>query len=200
MAARSVTPTQWICSSAIIEDVRALCKADPSSRIAYFYFTDRSELEDLIRSVLSQLSGRDTPAVLAKLYDRYQESHQHPPMKDLVASIPPILEGFGHVYLIFDALDECPKRRELLRWLEGIISAKLDGVHLLVTSRWEEDIRACLEPLIPNVIDIGSEVDGDIQIYIREALQNDPRFTRHNWPEVVQEKIRTVLMGRAKGM
>src|ERR1700730_3562492 len=157
MAAMSVTRTQWICSSTVIEDVRALCEADPSSSLAYFYFTDRSELEDLIRSVISQLSANATPAALAKLYDRYQQNRQHPPMKDLVASIPPILEGFGHVYLIFDALDECPKRWELLRWLEGIISARLDGVHLLVTSRWEEDIRASLVPLIPDVIDIGSE-------------------------------------------
>jgi hypothetical protein len=196
----SVTRTQWICSSTIIEDVRALCKADPSSSLAYFYFTDRSELEDLIRSILSQLSARATPACLAELYDRYQESREHPPMKDLAASIPPILESFRHVYLIFDALDECPKRRDLLRWLEEIISAELDGVHLLVTSRWEEDIRASLEPLNPEVIDIGSQVDGDIQIYLCEALRNDQRFTRHNWPEVVQEKIRTMLMERAKGM
>jgi hypothetical protein len=200
MAAMSVTRTQLICSSTVIEDIRALCEVDPSSSLAYFYFTDRSELEDLIRSVLSQLSANAIPATLARLYDRYQKSRQHPPLKDLVASIPSILEGFGHVYLIFDALDECPKRRELLRWLQGIISAKLDGVHLLVTSRWEEDIRACLEPLIPDVIDIGSQVDGDIQIHICEALRSDPRFTRHNWPEVVQEKIRAVFMERAKGM
>ena len=121
-------------------------------------------------------------------------------MKDLVASIPPILEGFGHVYLVFDALDECPKRRELLRWLKGIICAKLDGVHLLVTSRWEGDIIDCLEPLIPDIIDIGGQVHHDITIYIREALQTDPRFTRHNWPMAVQEKIQTTLEGRAKGM
>ena len=196
----SVTRTQWICSSAIIEDVRALCQADPSSILAYFYLTDKSDLEDLIRSILSQLSAKATPGVLATLYDRYQDSRQHPPMKDLVASIPPILEGFGHVYLIFDALDECPKRRELLCWLEGIISAKLDGVHLLVTSRWEGEIIDSLEPLIPDVIDIGSQVHDDITIYIREALRTDQRFTRHKWPEVVQEKIQTTLEERAKGM
>jgi len=121
-------------------------------------------------------------------------------MKDLLASIPSILQGFGHVYLIFDALDECPKRRELLRWLEGIISAQLDGVHLLVTSRWEEDIRGSLEPLIPHVIDIGRRVDDDIQMYIREALRTDPRFTRHNWREEVRDKIRTVFMERANGI
>ena len=117
-----------------------------------------------------------------------------------MASIPPILEGFGHVYLIFDALDECPKRRELLGWLSGIISAKLDGVHLLVTSRWEGEIIDSLAPLIPDVIDIGNQVHHDITIYIHEALRTDPRFTRHNWPEVVQENIQTTLEGRAKGM
>ena len=58
-------------------------EADPSSSLAYFYFTDKSDLEDLIRSILSQLSAKATPAALAKLYDRYQESRQHPPMKDL---------------------------------------------------------------------------------------------------------------------
>ena len=93
------------------------------------------------------------------------------------------------MYLIFDALDECPKRRELLRWLEEIVSAKLDGVHLLVTSRWEEDIRASLEQPIPEVINLESQVHGDIEIYIQKALRNDSRFTRHKWPEAVQEKI-----------
>ena len=69
MAAMSMTWSQWIRSSAIIEDARALCEADPSSSQAYFYFTDRSDLEDLIHSVLSQLSANATPAALAKLYD-----------------------------------------------------------------------------------------------------------------------------------
>jgi len=59
--------SQQICSSAIIENIRALCETDPSSSLAYFYLTDRSELEDLIRSILSQLSARATPAALAKL-------------------------------------------------------------------------------------------------------------------------------------
>ena len=195
-----MTLSQWVCSSAAIDDVRALCEADPSSSLAYFYFTDKSDLEDLIRSILSQLSAKATPATLARLYDRYKESRQHPPVKDLVASIPPILENFGHVYLIFDALDECLKRRELLGWLKGIISAKLDGVHLLVTSRWEREITDSLDPFIPDVIDMGSQVHHDITTYIHEALRTNPCFTRHNWPEVVQERIQTTLEGRAKGM
>ena len=108
-------------------------------------------------------------------------------------SIPPVLEGSGHVYLVFDALDECPKRRELLGWLRGIISARLDGVHLLVTTRWEREVINSLEPLIPDVIDIGSQVHHDITMYIHEALRADPRFTRHNWLEVLWEKIQMTL-------
>src|SRR5258708_2290607 len=64
------------------------------------------------------------------------------------------LPGSRQVYLIVDALDECPStsslpspREELLSLLEDLVEEKLANLRICVTSRPEVDIKTILEPL-----------------------------------------------------
>jgi len=63
-----------------------------------------------------------------------------------------VVVGFEHVYLITDALDECPKlsgeRGKLLDTLREIYGWKMGCMHILATSRREVDIQGffnCLD-------------------------------------------------------
>jgi hypothetical protein len=58
------------------------------------------------------------------------------------------------VYIIIDALDECPNisgmptpREQVLEFLTYLVQLKLPNVHICVSSRFEVDIRKVLEPL-----------------------------------------------------
>ena len=63
------------------------------------------------------------------------------------------LPGQGPVYLIIDALDECPNsgyptaRGQVLVIIQELMDLKLPRVHLCITSRPEIDIQEVLDPL-----------------------------------------------------
>jgi hypothetical protein len=169
---------------------------------AYFYLTDKLRVDDLIRSLIKQFSVKCAiiPEALAQLYDQYQSDHQQPTTKALMGTIPLILEGFHHVYLVLDGLDECPERTKLTDWIAEFISGKANKLHVLVASRKEHDMIEHLGSLIPKSVDIEEGVIDDIGMYLRETLETDLQLTKKKWPPEVQEEIRTTLMERANGM
>jgi hypothetical protein len=110
-----------------------------------------------------------------------------------------ILDGFHHVYIIIDALDECTQRQRLLCLIKEIISLRRHALHLLATSRSEEDIAHCLLSLEIAEVDMTSEaVDNDIQSYLDWMLHEDVSLRK--WNEVVQDEIKFTLLKGAKGM
>jgi len=93
-----------------------------------------------------------------------------------------VLEGHaettrqGPIYIIIDALDECPNfpgrpsaREELLQLIEELVDLKLRNVHLCVASRPEMDIRMALESLASLKISLHDEngQKEDIMEYIK---------------------------------
>ncbi len=64
---------------------------------------------------------------------------------------------------ILDALDECKERQELLTDIDEIAGWKNRKLHMLATSRRENDIEESLEPL----------VNDQEKICIQSALVND---------------------------
>jgi hypothetical protein len=65
-------------SSTVIEDIKALCKADQAS-MAFFYFdfrnANKQSLRDLLPSLLTQLSARSSPRcdILSELYSDHDD-------------------------------------------------------------------------------------------------------------------------------
>ena len=116
-----------------------------------------------------------------------------------MAALRDIVQTFRHTYIVIDALDECSEREELLILIDEIIDWKLDTLHILATSRKEQDIDDCLSSRISDEIDIQSTlVDADIRIHVREKLQNDPRLKK--WSADAQEEIETAVVDGAHGM
>ena len=83
--------------------------------------------------------------------------------------------------------------------MSDIINWNLGNLHILVTSRKEQDIAECLTSQVSEEINIqGACVDHDIQIYIGDRLQNDPKLRR--CPAELQKEIEQTLMKGACGM
>ena len=64
------------------------------------------------------------------------------------------LPGQGPIYIVVDALDECPNfpgrpspRDEVLELFVELVDLELPNLHLCAASRPEMDIRLVLEPL-----------------------------------------------------
>jgi len=168
--------------------------------MAYFYFTDKQQPEFLVRSMIIQFSAQyeNTPEALLKLHEQCQSDRRQPSTKDLLVTLHLILEGFDHVYIVLDALDECAERTKLLDLIEEIITWKLERLHVLATSRRERVFHERLEPRASDSFDIQELIREDIRIYVRETLRS--QFINKKWLSKVQDTVENRLIENADGM
>ncbi|KAF8521042.1 hypothetical protein JB92DRAFT_2677432, partial [Gautieria morchelliformis] len=103
------------------------------------------------------------------------------------------------VYIIFDALDECPDRHPFLKLIKEIHGWNLDTLRLLATSRYEQDIEKTLRDLVSHQVFMDEGlVDSDIRVYVSRALTNDNKLSKYSAEK--KEKIKTTLSDGAHGM
>jgi hypothetical protein len=117
------------------------------------------------------------------------------------------LPGQGALYLIIDALDECPNfsgyptpREQALSIIEDLIGLHLPHVHFCITSRPEMDIWETLEPLATYKVSLHEQAgqNQDIADYINSVVPSDPRMRR--WREEDKKLVIKTLTKRAGGM
>jgi hypothetical protein len=87
--------------------------------------------------------------------------------------------------------------------LESIAGWHLDGLHLLVTSRKEQDIESSLEGLVEdsNIICLQSNVvDEDIRRYVHQRLAINKDLKKWQKDSDIVCKFETTLMEGAQGM
>ncbi|KAH9014779.1 hypothetical protein EDB84DRAFT_1635584 [Lactarius hengduanensis] len=205
-----------ILCSAIIKDIMALREAGLAS-MAYFYFdfkdTDKQNLRNLLPSLLTQLSARSDSCcdILSHVYKAHDDGAHKPSTSTLIACLKEMLmiPGQGPIYIILDALDECPNtsgippaRKQVLNLIKDLVGLRLSHLHICLTSRPEIDIRAALEPLALHPVSI-HEASGqkkDIEDYIRSVVYADSDMAMRRWRDKDKELVIETLTDRADGM
>jgi len=177
-------------SSTIIEDVKTMCNAGQAS-IAFFYFDFRDikkqHWRDLIPSLLTQLSTQSSPCcdILSRLYSGHGNGAQQPGDNALKQCLIEMLTVRDRrpIYLIMDALDECPDteflspRNRILQLLEELADLQVPNLRICVTSRPEFDIRDSLESLTSRRISLHDQ-SGQKQD-IADYVKLGPLFTQN---------------------
>lgn len=159
----------------------------------------------MVRSIVAQISRQraDMPTALTSLFSSFKKRQQPPTIDAVVAVLQQMHRGFGNIYVILDALDECIDRSKLLTVIEEIYSWKIGDLHLLVTSRQEKDIQDSFDSLIEKDKQISIQstlVDDDIRAYVQERLKTDERLRRWQSRLEVQREIEDALMNKVAGM
>jgi hypothetical protein len=119
-----------------------------------------------------------------------------------------MIEQVKEVWVVLDALDECrtrkgPPTEGLLLWIRDLLNSEQRNVHLLVTSRPEQDIKLELSDLAHNedIVPIQSDlISDDIRGYIRTRVREGDDLKRWRSHPDVQDEIETRLMQKANGM
>jgi hypothetical protein len=110
------------------------------------------------------------------------------------------------IYLIMDALDECPNtsgvptpRDRILQLLEELDDLQTPNLHICVTSRAEADIQASLEPLTSRQVSLHDQSGQkqDIADYVRSIVYSS-RMRR--WRDEDKKLVIETLSERADGM
>ena len=179
----------------------------------YFDFRDvkKQDRYGLLSSLLSQLSAESDSCyeVLSQLYLDNAGGTRKPTRSALSKCLKDMLSlpGSGEIYLIVDALDECPNfsgtpsaREEVLELIEELVDLELPNVHVCVTSRPEIDIQTVIEPLTSLKISLHDEIGQkeDILEYIKSVVGSDRRIRR--WIEEDRQLVIDTLSEKADGM
>ncbi|KAL9095058.1 MAG: hypothetical protein Q9165_002660 [Trypethelium subeluteriae] len=198
-----------ILSSTIISTVVQQCENDPGKVAAYFYFDfadlQKQKSELMVKSLVTQLLHQciHMPSTLDTLFNSCGKGLSQPSAEALLNVLQQICDGIPATYIILDALDECNDRDELMTTIEKILGWRLDGLHLLATSRRERDIEASLECLIDkcNIVPLESEiVNADIRRYVRHRLSTDTKLKKWRKDPEIRTEIEAALMNGAHGM
>jgi hypothetical protein len=183
------------------------CEAIQSSAFAYFFFDGKDgqkgsqTVASLIRSLITQFSTPygGVPAVLTQLYHSCHSGRAQPSVESLQATLLLILEAFDDVYIVLDALDECAERKDVLKWIKQTTSWRKSKLHLLATSRPEEDIAKHLRLLDPDHVNIMQDlVRRDIERYINSILYDEDSFGQ--WGDEMKANVKNTLLESAGGM
>jgi hypothetical protein len=203
-----------VASSAVIEEIQTMQKSGLAS-LAIFYYDFREDskkhVTGLLSSVLFQLSDQSDSYydVLSAFYSTHRNGAQSPGDEKLIQCLMELLKrpGARPVYLVVDALDECPTssslsspREKLLSFLEDLVEAQLPNLRICVTSRPEFDIKVILEDLAFRTVSLHDESGQkkDIMKYIKSIVNTNKNM--QNWNPEHKKLVIDVLSEKADGM
>ena len=183
--------------------------------MAYFYFDfrdiDKQNRRDLLPSLVTQLSDQSHRHcdILNGLYLKHGSGAHKPSEDELIRCLKDMitLPDQHPVYLIIDALDECPDtsglpspREQVLDLLKALVELSSPNLRLCVTSRPEIDIRRTLEPLTSLRVSLHEQSGQkqDIIDYVTSVVQSDLKMRR--WRDEDKNLVIETLSGRADGM
>lgn len=192
-----------LCAT-IVEDTMKL-KDTSKTAVAYFYFDfndkQKQDFGKCLCSLISQLSMQlaQAPGSLLDVYGQCQNGQHQASPEQLAAVLLQICRSFEDIYLILDALDECPDREDLLEWIASLTTTYSTSLRIVVLSRKERDIDDALRGVPGRKLTIeDAKVDDDIRVYVKARLASDLKHKK--WDETLQKLIEQVLMEKANGM
>jgi hypothetical protein len=202
--------------------INALATNYSSKRsVIYFYFDFKDEQKQsrsgLLSSLVFQLAANsrrcfdiltDTRARVQKMNGTmiskmHAHAYLHPTDEMLFECLESMLHASSEIFIILDALDECPEAKrasDILPLLNRLVSLGITGLHLLVTSRPERDIRRCISPLSSHHLDLSNthEHKEDLARFISHELLSSEHY--EDWPLNVKSQAKEILVEKAKGM
>jgi hypothetical protein len=201
-------------SSGVIEDIKAE-RETGSAIMAYFYCDfrdeDKQNCRSLILSIISQLCAQSDLCydTLSRVFLAHDKGAQKPSDETLAKCLTEMvsLPIQGPIYIIVDALDECPNnsglptpREEVLDLIDNLVGLRLPNLHICVTSRPEIDIQTTLEPLTTLRVSLHNQTGQkeDIMDYVSSVVHSDKKMRR--WREEDRKLVIETISERADGM
>jgi hypothetical protein len=200
-------------SSGIIQDIKAQREAGLAI-MAYFYCDfrdeDKQNCRNLVLSIISQLCAQSDRCcdTLSRIYLAHDKGARKPSDQTLINGLREMvsLPVLNPIYVIVDALDECPNnsglptaREEVLDLINDLVGLRLPHLHICVTSRPEIDIQTTLEPLTTLRVSLHNQSGQkeDIVDYVKSFVYSDKKMRR--WREEDRKLVIETLSERADG-
>jgi hypothetical protein len=201
-------------SSAIIRDLDATSKLGLSST-AFYFFDFRADAKQTLRGLLSSLLVQlcDQSGACYKflwdLYSMVREGSRRASDDELMKCLENMVtsQGQAPVYIVIDALDECPntsgitsERESVLSALKNLFDLDCPSLRICITSRPEQDIKETLRPLASQSLSLHDQhgQKEDILFYITSVV--DQIATKKKWRLEDRQLVINTLSDKADGM
>jgi hypothetical protein len=171
--------------------------------IAYLYCNYKRQADqtapNLLAAIIKQLV-QDRPSIaqsLLSMYERHRVRGTRPPFEELSSVLQSVLANYSKVYVVLDALDECPEQNGTRSQLLGICRdlQQQTGLRLMATSRH-----------IPDIVDEFKDTplvevrasDSDLKRFVTGNVNRFAKFIRLS--SDLQERVQTKIVETADGM
>lgn len=130
----------------------------------------------MIRSLIRQLSRSPLVPSVRNYWELNAKQGRQPDRETTLSMLNDVFSDMpGDVFLVFDALDECrtngKERQHLLSLLVSLAESHNKKIHILATSRPEQDIKTTMETF-PR-INLEKKLANDVETFVRAALQDE---------------------------
>lgn len=189
-----------ILASVVVNHLTHICRDSGNAVVAcvYFRYSERTSqsLAKLIAGIWRQMVDSHKP-----MSRRLRESHAKdlsPPLDVLIELLQAEAKSRSKVFIVLDALDECPTEKGTRSTLLNIIRALKPTPNILITSRvFNDDFLASQRV---ESLEIGARAE-DMQKYITARIQREDRLKRHVARDhTLAELIVQELVDRAQKM
>jgi hypothetical protein len=172
-----------------------LIKSTPGTNLAYLFCDYKSEeeqsLDQLLGNLLQQLiqNSRELAGPLVTLYEAHAEKKTFPSVGEITDLLRDTISRHVDVYIVVDAIDECPqrnrRRRQLLSTLQNL-NSDTDALHLFVTSRFTPDVVEVFKDTSTLEVKAHSE---DVRRYVQARFEDFKAPLSDSWQTKVEEAI-----------
>jgi hypothetical protein len=200
--------------SSIIQEIKMKCNRG-LALMGYYYFDFKDIAKQGIRGLLTSLLAQfcvksdSCYKILSALYAENHAGSQQPDIYALTECLKEMLRlpQQPTMYIIVDAIDECPNtsaiptaREEVLNFVEDLVGLKLSNLRVCVASRPETDIRTVIGPLTSVNVSLHDQVGQTQAIfdYISAFVHKDRTMRR--WRQEDKQLVIDTLSAKAAGM
>jgi hypothetical protein len=198
-----------VLNASIVQCLTSQTRGHRTRIVLYFYFDFNREYStrDMIRWFIQQATDGQSMLhpKLRQLHNSCGRGEVLPEDVQLFDILQDMLEPFGDVFILIDALDECTDKIKLEYYIERMSAWGSDRLHVLMTSRREAFILNCLAPKVSEdlQIDFGAQENSDIKLWLEDQLTNRPigvKFDKWTRPFDTKKMILETLLARSAGM
>ncbi|KAL7941772.1 hypothetical protein V8C42DRAFT_360491 [Trichoderma barbatum] len=188
-----------ILTSIVVEHLGEQFQKEPTVGIAYIYCNfqrkDEQKLEDLLASLLKQLSGakHSLPKDVKELYERHSTKRTRPSADEISRTLKSLTGSYSRVFVVVDALDECQVADGCrTRFIEEVLSLQAEfGVNIFMTSRFLPEVIDKFDKICS--LEIRATQD-DVEKYL-EACIRESSPTLQNMREDIKATVSNAVDG-----
>jgi len=195
---QTLTDLRSIAINYLEENV--FCDNDVTMACVYFDHKQNFKPVDILRSILKSVVRRSLPVSdkIRELRRKHSGRETRPTLKEVAEILADEIQKFKKVFIVLDALDECPEESYTVSKILEEMRKLQPTVHLMVTGRpFAAKYMSQFEAFA--TLEIRAH-DADVEKFVRGHIKMDESIKKYVLKENELDELVETVVGKAQGM